>query len=201
VNKAIEIKRAEKTIGNSLEAKVTIFADKERLSLLQSYKDLLPALFIVSQSGTGDYTDAPEDAYRDEEVDGLAVVVEHAGGKKCLRCWNWSTTVGEFADAQEVCQRCYHVLSRIKKPAITYFIISLIVLILDQATKLIIVRYIHPYESIQILPFFRIVSVRNPGAAFGMFQGLGPLFFIIISFIAIGIISFMIIKGKGRGSG
>ncbi len=114
VNKAIEIKRAEKTIGNSLEAKVTIFADKERLSLLQSYKDLLPALFIVSQSGTGDYTDAPEDAYRDEEVDGLAVVVEHAGGKKCLRCWNWSTTVGEFADAQEVCQRCYHVLKSLQ---------------------------------------------------------------------------------------
>ncbi len=91
------------------------------------------------------------------------------------------------------------MLSRIKKPPITYFIISLIVLILDQATKLIIVRYIHPYETVQILPFFRIVSVRNPGAAFGMFQGLGPLFFIIISFIAIGIISFMIIKGKDDG--
>ncbi|MEC4684866.1 MAG: isoleucine--tRNA ligase [Nitrospirota bacterium] len=114
VNKAIEIKRAEKTIGNSLEAKVTIFADKERLSLLQSYRDLLPSLLIVSQSGTGNYKDAPEDAYRDEEVDGLAVVVEHAEGKKCLRCWNWSTTVGEFADAEEVCQRCYHVLKSLQ---------------------------------------------------------------------------------------
>jgi len=114
VNKAIEIKRAEKTIGNSLEAKVTIFADEKRLSLLQSYRDLLPSLLIVSQSGTGDYKDAPEDAYRDEEVDGLAVVVEHAEGKKCLRCWNWSTTVGEFADAEEVCQRCYHVLKSLQ---------------------------------------------------------------------------------------
>ncbi len=114
VNKAIEIKRAEKTIGNSLEAKVTIFADKKRLSLLQSYRDLLSSLFIVSQSMTGDYKDAPEDAYRDEEVEGLAVVVEHAEGKKCLRCWNWSTTVGEFADAEEVCQRCYHVLKSLQ---------------------------------------------------------------------------------------
>jgi len=114
VNKAIEIKRAEKTIGNSLEAKVTLFADKARLALLRSYEDFLPTLFIVSQAHAGDYTDAPEDAYRDEEVDGLAVVVEHAEGDKCLRCWNWSTTVGEFADAQEVCQRCYHVLKSLQ---------------------------------------------------------------------------------------
>ncbi|VAX30308.1 Isoleucyl-tRNA synthetase, partial [hydrothermal vent metagenome] len=114
VNKAIEIKRAEKTVGNSLEAKVTIFADEKRLSLLQSYEDFLPSLLIVSQSATGDYKDAPEDAYRDEEVAGLAVVVEHAEGKKCLRCWNWSTTVGEFADAEEVCQRCYHILKSLQ---------------------------------------------------------------------------------------
>ncbi|NOZ25144.1 MAG: isoleucine--tRNA ligase [Nitrospirae bacterium] len=110
VNKAIEIKRAEKIIGNSLEAKVTLFADEARLALLRSYEDFLPTLFIVSQAHTGDYAEAPEDAYRDEETAGLAVTVEHADGAKCLRCWNWSTTVGKFADAQEVCQRCYHVL-------------------------------------------------------------------------------------------
>jgi len=88
------------------------------------------------------------------------------------------------------------VLSRIKKPAVAYFVISLIILGLDQATKLIIVRVLHPHESIQVLPFLRIVSVRNPGAAFGMFQGFGPAFFIIISLVAAGIISYMIIKGK-----
>ncbi|NOZ25145.1 MAG: signal peptidase II [Nitrospirae bacterium] len=77
----------------------------------------------------------------------------------------------------------------------TYFIISLIILGLDQATKFLIVRFVHPYESIQILPFLRIVSVRNPGAAFGMFQGLGP-FLIIVSIVAVGIISYMIMKGK-----
>ena len=77
-----------------------------------------------------------------------------------------------------------------------YFIISLIILVLDQATKLIIVRTIHPYESIAVLPFLQIVNVKNKGAAFGLFQGLGNTFFIIIIFIAVGIISAMIIKGK-----
>ena len=110
VNKAIELKRAEKAIGNSLEAKLGIFADEARLALLRAYEDFLPSLFIVSQAHTGGYADAPEGAYRDEETPGLAVVVEHADGAKCLRCWNWSVTVGNFADAQEVCQRCYHVL-------------------------------------------------------------------------------------------
>jgi len=88
------------------------------------------------------------------------------------------------------------VLPRAEKPALIYFIISLAVLGLDQLTKLLIVRFVHPYESIQVLPFLRIVSVRNPGAAFGMFKGLGPAFLIIVSIAAVAVISYMIVKGK-----
>ncbi len=110
VNKAIELKRAEKIIGNSLEAKVVLFAEEERLSLLREYEGFLPTLLIVSQAGVKTYGEAPGDAFRDEEAGGLAVVVGRAEGRKCLRCWNWSPTVGTFDDAPEVCQRCYRVL-------------------------------------------------------------------------------------------
>ncbi len=114
VNKAIEIRRAEKMIGNSLEAKVTLFAGDEKAALLESYRDFLPALFIVSQARTASYDEAPEEAYREDDVSGLAVVVEHAEGNKCARCWNWSTTVGRYADAEEVCERCYHTLKNLR---------------------------------------------------------------------------------------
>ena len=48
VNKALEIKRAEKFIGNSLEAKVRIFLPEEYRPLAESYLDFLPMFFLVS---------------------------------------------------------------------------------------------------------------------------------------------------------
>jgi isoleucyl-tRNA synthetase len=48
VNKALELKRAEKLIGNSLEAKVIISSKNKYNDLLKAYKDFLPTLFIVS---------------------------------------------------------------------------------------------------------------------------------------------------------
>ncbi len=42
-----------------------------------------------------------------------------------------------------------------------------------------------PFESIDLLPFLRIVHYTNKGAAFGMFANLGNTFFLIISIIAI----------------
>jgi isoleucyl-tRNA synthetase len=104
VNKALEEKRRDRFIGNSLEAKVTIHPGAEDRELIESYAGFLPTLLIVSQAGLG-----PEGtgAYRSEEVAGLSVTVERAEGEKCPRCWNWSTAVGSFADEPELCERCH----------------------------------------------------------------------------------------------
>lgn len=110
VNKALEEKRAQKVIGNSLEAKVVLYAQGERAQLLNQYRDFLPALFIVSSVELSQYSERPEDALTSEEISDLAVVVQRAEGKKCQRCWNWSETVGSFDDEPEVCSRCYQVL-------------------------------------------------------------------------------------------
>jgi isoleucyl-tRNA synthetase len=127
-NKALELKRAEKFIGSSLEAKVTVYLPEEVFSLVRGYEDFLPALFIVSQAGVKGGAPETADAHRGEvgiydessyappgftrpyqgESHTVYVVVEKAEGAKCQRCWNYSASVGTFADLPEICDRCYN---------------------------------------------------------------------------------------------
>ena len=59
---------------------------------------------ITSQIGiTGD--DAPAEAFRVPEVNGVAVVFEKAEGAKCARCWKVLPDVGTHAHPG-VCGRC-----------------------------------------------------------------------------------------------
>lgn len=62
------------------------------------------------------------------------------------------------------------------------------VVILDYITKRAIVEYVNPSEAIEVLPFLRIVHVKNPGAAFGLFSNLNNNVFIFISIIAVALI-------------
>ncbi|MFA5353296.1 MAG: isoleucine--tRNA ligase [Thermodesulfovibrionales bacterium] len=110
-NKALEIKRQEKFIGNSLEARLVFHLSGELKLLLKAYEDFLPALFIVSGVELRDAVQDIPDAHRSAELEGLAVTVEKAGGQKCERCWNWSDKVGSFADHPQICERCHSALA------------------------------------------------------------------------------------------
>ena len=109
-NKALEIRRQNKFIGNSLEAKVIICLPEKEFNLLNEYKGFLPALFIVSSAEARQASGKIDGAYESEEIKGMSVIVERASGKKCERCWNWSTSVGTYSDAAELCHRCYNVV-------------------------------------------------------------------------------------------
>jgi isoleucyl-tRNA synthetase len=111
VNKALEIKRQEKFIGNALEAKVTLFVDEKTEAVLNAYSAFLPTLFIVSAARAGRISDAPEGSYKGAELDNFSVLVERAEGEKCQRCWNWCVSVGTYEDHPELCQRCHKVLT------------------------------------------------------------------------------------------
>ncbi|MEN8263309.1 MAG: isoleucine--tRNA ligase [Nitrospirota bacterium] len=111
VNKALEIKRQEKFIGNALEAKVTIYAREAHQALLENYRSFLPTLFIVSEASIVKAGDIPDTAYQSTEIDNLAILVEKAPGEKCLRCWNRDTSVGQFNDHPQLCEKCYRVIS------------------------------------------------------------------------------------------
>jgi isoleucyl-tRNA synthetase len=103
VLKALEEKRAEKLIGASLEAKVTLTAGGELYDFLASFGEQLRAVFIVSQVEL-----RPGDAAE------LTVAVARADGRKCERCWTYSPTVGESARYPTVCARCVAVLQELE---------------------------------------------------------------------------------------
>ena len=113
VLKALEVARNEKKLINSgLEAKVLLSADLELKAKLKHYLPSLPGLFIVSQvdlmnAGTGDY--------RSEVVSNLEVTVQRADGKKCERCWNYSTHVGENPRYPTICERCNEAVDEIER--------------------------------------------------------------------------------------
>lgn len=108
VNKALEIKRAEKFIGNSLEAKIVLYLPGKYSALISGYRDFLPTFFIVSAVEITDKS--PDVSYKSIEMEGLEIKVERAPGAKCQRCWNWSESVGTFAEAPDICERCYKVV-------------------------------------------------------------------------------------------
>ena len=114
VLKALEEKRKEKFISGSLEAKVRIFSDyPQRTQFLNSYRDVLPALFIVSQVEIVDESKGLPP--RDAPPGGWRIEIARADGAKCERCWNYSTHVGENADYPTVCERCVKALTEIEE--------------------------------------------------------------------------------------
>ncbi len=77
----------------------------------------------------------------------------------------------------------------------TFYLIALAIVFLDQTTKLVIIQTIQYGQAIAIIPdFFDIVFVLNPGAAFGFLATLSagvrnPLF-ILVSVVAVVLIVF-----------
>ena len=71
--------------------------------------------------------------------------------------------------------------------------LSLIVLILDQATKRIVDTTMALHESIPLIPMFQLTYLRNQGAAFSFLSGAGGWqrwFFIILAISASGFICY-----------
>lgn len=106
VNRALETARNEKVIGKSLEAKVTIASnDKFNASEFLTSFDALHQLFIVSQVKVVDKLDDQATAYEHGDI-----VIEHADGEKCERCWNYSEDLGAVDELTHLCLRCQQVV-------------------------------------------------------------------------------------------
>ncbi|HZR56794.1 MAG TPA: isoleucine--tRNA ligase [Terriglobales bacterium] len=112
VLKALEEARNAKQIGVGLEAQVTLMAAEPVFTVLARYKEQLRYLFIVSavkleQSASGNGSSP-----------GVSIQISKAEGKKCERCWNYSTHVGEDSEYPTVCERCSAVLKEIEAAAV-----------------------------------------------------------------------------------
>ena len=95
VNGALEAARAEKKIGKSLEAKVTIPAGKIDGDRFMDMEDLAD-LMIVSQV--------------EVSADAVDVQVAPAQGAKCERCWKVLPSVGRDGEHPGLCPRCARVV-------------------------------------------------------------------------------------------
>ena len=100
VTGAQELKRAEKMIGSSLEAAVTLqLGDPADLALFQGL-DL--AEIAITSAATVAVPDAA-DAAAPPGFAGVTVV--HASGDKCARCWRVLEEVARRPDTH-LCDRC-----------------------------------------------------------------------------------------------
>lgn len=105
---ALEQKRADKTIGASLEAAPIIHAPA---SVQEAFSGLNLADILITSEASFDDGSAPEDAFKLADISDIAVVFQKATGEKCARCWKVTPDVGTFASAPGVCGRCASALA------------------------------------------------------------------------------------------
>jgi isoleucyl-tRNA synthetase len=103
VTGALELERAAKRIGSSLEASPIIYlADK---ALLGTLFDVDLAEVCITSNYEVREGEPPASAFRLNDVPGVAVVVEKAVGTKCARCWKILPSVGDDPDYPDVSPR------------------------------------------------------------------------------------------------
>jgi isoleucyl-tRNA synthetase len=103
VTGALELARADKKIGSSLEADPLIhISDPALLAALDGVDIAETAITSGATIATGE---GPKDAFRLDDVAGVAVVFRPAQGRKCARSWKILSTVGSDPDYPEVSPR------------------------------------------------------------------------------------------------
>ena len=100
VMKALELSRAEKKIGKSLDAKVEISTSSDEIyALLKEFESELETVFIVSQVSV---------AKGDDKV-----IVSAADGRKCDRCWKFDLDGVEDGEGF-LCARCKKIIGELE---------------------------------------------------------------------------------------
>ncbi|MBA8820347.1 isoleucine--tRNA ligase [Ochrobactrum sp. P6BS-III] len=112
VTGALELERADKRIGSSLEAAPVVHISDKSLS---DSLDGLDFAEICITSGIA-FSDAaaPEGAFKLGDVKGVAVVPARAEGEKCARSWRYTTDVGSDPEFPEVSARDAEALRELK---------------------------------------------------------------------------------------
>ncbi|AGB80998.1 Isoleucyl-tRNA synthetase [Serratia sp. FGI94] len=106
VNKVLEQARADKRLGGSLEASVTLYADDALAAHLNNLQDELRFVLLTSGARVAPLADAPADAQQSEQLKGLKIAFDSAEGEKCPRCWHYTTDIGKVAEHADLCGRC-----------------------------------------------------------------------------------------------
>ncbi|MGB9367408.1 MAG: isoleucine--tRNA ligase [Xanthobacteraceae bacterium] len=103
VTGALELERAAKRIGSSLEAAPVVYVSDPELFAALVDVDL--AEVSITSGATLVEGEGPSQAFRLDDVKGVAVVPNRAEGTKCARSWKISTAVGSDPEYPEVTPR------------------------------------------------------------------------------------------------
>jgi isoleucyl-tRNA synthetase len=103
VTGALEVERAAKRIGSSLEASPLVYVSDKKI--FDTLFDIDLAEVCITSNAMASNAEAPADAFRLNEVPGVAVVVEKAVGTKCARSWKILPTVGSDPEFPDVSPR------------------------------------------------------------------------------------------------
>ncbi|AHB49585.1 isoleucyl-tRNA synthase [Hyphomicrobium nitrativorans NL23] len=103
VTGALEIERAAKRIGSSLEAAPEVFITDA--ALRDAVQDIDLAEISITSGVTLTAKEAPEGAFTLTDVPGVGVVVRRAEGRKCARSWRITNDVGSDPDYPDLSAR------------------------------------------------------------------------------------------------
>jgi len=103
VTGALEVERAAKRIGASLEAAPVIYVSDP--DLFAALVDVDLAEVSITSAATLVEGEGPPEAFRLDEVRGVAVVSGLAEGRKCARSWKISAAVGSDPEYPDVTPR------------------------------------------------------------------------------------------------
>jgi isoleucyl-tRNA synthetase len=103
VTGAIEIERAQKRIGSSLEAHPIVHVSNEEL--FEAVVDIDLAEICITSAATLVRDEGPKGAFRLPDVAGVAVMPNLAEGTKCARSWKILTNIGTDPDYPDVSPR------------------------------------------------------------------------------------------------
>jgi isoleucyl-tRNA synthetase len=103
VTGALEIERAAKRIGSSLEASPLVYVSDQQI--MNTVSDIDLAEVCITSNAMVSNAAPPPDAFRLNEVPGVAVIVEKAVGSKCARSWKILPTVGSDPEFPDVSPR------------------------------------------------------------------------------------------------
>jgi isoleucyl-tRNA synthetase len=117
VTGALEVERAAKNIGSSLEASPLVYVSDAKI--FETLFDIDLAEVCITSNYEIEEGDGPAHAFRLDSVPGVAVVVEKAVGTKCARSWKILPTVGEDAAYPDVSPRDAKALREWKALGVT----------------------------------------------------------------------------------
>ena len=110
VLKALEMARQNqgKGKGSSLNFEVRLWAPEALRARLLPLAAEMEDVFIVSRARLGE-GEAPTEAYRSAEIEGLAVLVSEARGRKCAMSWKVTEDVGSDPRFPDLSARCARI--------------------------------------------------------------------------------------------